>query len=98
MDKNFSDRRRRSTARRAVRRKEENPKNDGFFIRVYVCVILSALCLAMSTMKSEKALELKKRLNDAVSENITAEEARQIGEMCMEKIAGLKNGAETPNK
>ena len=102
MEKSFSKMPKRRAncyrTRRPMKAEPENSKSEGFMMRVYVCVILVVACLAMSKMENEKAAEFKGKLRNALSESITVEEARQIGQMCAEKIVELKNDAEKANK
>ena len=43
-------------------------------------------------MESRKAVELSLRLKNAIDENITVEDAKELGEMGIEKIEAFKNG------
>lgn len=81
-----------------MKKKDEDPKKERFMLRVYVSLIMIMLCLAVSRMESPEAVSLNQRLKTAVSESITLDEARKMGEAGIEKIEAFKDEAININK
>ena len=96
MKKNFSYKKKthRPTpgTRQRLKIQNQTPGAESFMLKVYVCLILIIACLAVSKMESRKAVELSLRLKNAIDENITVEDAKELGEMGIEKIEAFKNG------
>lgn len=74
------------TASKKQRDNTQEEKTENMLVKVYVSVLMIVLAFAITHLNNPKAEALQVSLKTAISQNVTIEEAKQIGEKSIDKI------------
>jgi len=70
-------------------------KKESLLVKVYVSAIMLALTFAIASLNNPKAEELQITLKTAISQSITAQQARQISQKGIKKLMSFKENGIT---